>query len=669
MEKLPRLLRFAARIVLLYVVLFGLMRVGFWLAFDNPADPIPDGQLGTALYLGMKFDLRLALLLVLPMLLLGWMRWFDPFGSRPMRRLWRGYLLLASFAMVLLYATDFGYYSYLHTRLDASIMRFLGNPLTSAGMVWQSYPVVWITLGLGLAGYLLARLIKQQHRSVAQAPATTLSRKRKALTATVAFFVVFGGLYGKLSNYPLRWSDAFFTTHAFAASLSSNPAIYFYYSYENGGSDYDEKKVRQHYDWVADYLGVDEPDSEKLNYSRHHSAPQSDARRPNVVMVIAESLAAYKTSLSGNPLDPSPYLDRLARQGLYFDNFFTSTVGTARGVFGSITGIPDIQPNDTASRNPAIADQYTLANAFEGYEKYYFLGGSANWANIRGLLAHNIHGLDIYEEGRYSAPNVDVWGVSDLDLFREADKVLRQQQKPFFAIIQTSGNHRPYTIPEDHGAFELKELPEEEVKRYGFASLKEYNAFRFMDYSIGEFIRLATEAGYADNTVFAFFGDHGITGYTGDHTPRHETQLGLNHYRTPFVIYAPGRIKQPRRIDVVANQVDALPTLVAFAGQEYENRTLGRNLLDPRYEEQSYAFTIHNGPIPTIGILDDEYYFRMRGDGSKRELLRLNTDTPRDNLLGEQPERAAEMEEKTLALYETAKYLINNNKQSVNGAH
>ena len=119
-----------------------------------------------------------------------------------------------------------------------------------------------------------------------------------------------------------------------------------------------------------------------------------------------------------------------------------------------VTGIPDVAPaTSTSSRNPAAVDQHTIINDFEGYNKFYFLGGSTSWANIRGLLTNNIQDLHLYEQEDYQAPKVDVWGISDKNLFLEATKVLKRQQGPFFAVIQTADNHRPYTIPkEDQGA-------------------------------------------------------------------------------------------------------------------------------------------------------------------------------------------------------------------------
>ena len=107
-----------------------------------------------------------------------------------------------------------------------------------------------------------------------------------------------------------------------------------------------------------------------------------------------------------------------------------------------------------ASRNPAAINQHSIINEFKGYKKYYFIGGSTSWANVRGVLTSAIDGIDIYEEGRLKSPVEDVWGASDKNLFLEANELIRAHtqsspQQPFFAYIQTSSNHRPYTIPEE----------------------------------------------------------------------------------------------------------------------------------------------------------------------------------------------------------------------------
>ncbi|MFQ9865706.1 MAG: sulfatase-like hydrolase/transferase [Bilophila wadsworthia] len=103
-----------------------------------------------------------------------------------------------------------------------------------------------------------------------------------------------------------------------------------------------------------------------------------------------------------------------------------------------------------------------------------------------------------------------MWGLSDLDLFREAAAALTKSPKPFVAVIQTAGFHRPYTIPEDNAGFQIKEPSEAILKNYGFTGADEYNSLRFSDHSLGEFFKIARQQPWFDNTVFAIFGDHGL---------------------------------------------------------------------------------------------------------------------------------------------------------------
>jgi len=658
MHKIPRLTRFLVVGAAVNVAILSLLRVIFWQYFKNPADPIPGGALAQAFYLGLKFDLRLTLLVLLPLALVGWFRWLSPFYFRPVRLFWTAYLTLAAGSILLVYSLDFGHYAYLSTRINYSVLRFLENPEISFGMMWESYPIIWIGLGLLAAtaayGYGLHRLFEK----VGNAPLLPSRRRFRAAAVTASIFAVIFGIYGKFAWYPLRWSEAFFSPHPFVASVAVNPLLYFSDTYFNGGIAYDENKVRKYHDTVADYLGADSPD---LGFERKVDVAPNE-QRPNVVMVFLESFAHYKTGLSGNPLKPTPHFDALAKNGLTFKNFYVPHTGTARSVFATTTGIPDVQTGDTSSRNPVIVNQHTIVNAFRDYEKYYFLGGSSNWRNINGILSYNIPGLRIYEEGSYSSPRQDVWGISDLDLFKEANWVLREENEPFFAIIQTAGNHRPYTIPEQNYGFEKRHPGGDKVTQYGFDSEEEFNSFRFMDHSIGWFMDQVRDEPYFDNTIFVFLGDHGISGDAGRHRPKTETQLDLGSYQTPLVIYAP-KLVEPRQPEKIGTHLDILPTLAAITGHDYVNTTFGRNLLDTQYDDRRYAFTITHTGIPELGLISDRFVYRIKANGSNAHLFRRGNDDPRADFADEHPEQAAMMRELTLGIYESARYVLNNNKR------
>lgn len=663
MTKIPRLLRFLLLTIVIYLVAFSLLRLGFLWYFRDDATGIGTKEMLTALYLGVKFDMRLTLLLLLPVFLLSWIRWLSPFNNRSAKNFWIGYLSLTMAGSLLLYFLNFGWFAYLKTNMDRSALRFLGDIRDSAEMVWETYPVVTLTLLLvalvaGFA-YVLHRLIKH----CATQPTPDYRWKGKTVTAVLTFFLVLFGIYGKWGWYPLRWSDAFALPHNFSGQVAINPVIYFVDTLRAGGGvKVDVAKVRAHYDMISSYLGVDHPNKQTLNFERTATLAKPLGNKPNVVIVIMESFASYKSGLEGNPLDPTPYMDNLARNGYFFKNYYVPTPGTARSVFATVTGIPDVESNWTSTRNPRIIGQHVIANSYKGYDKYYFIGGSASWGNIRGLVGHNIHDVHIMEEGDYSSPRMDVWGISDLDLFREANKVFSKKTKPFFSIIQLAGNHRPYDIPSDDGGFKYEHPPLSELRKYGFHSEREFNSYHFMDYCVGQFIEMAKKAGYANNTIFAFYGDHGLPFfYQAENAPLADQKLGLVSNRVPFVIYSP-LITQPKTFDEVAGEEDVMATLAGLSGQTYINTTLGRDLFDPRYGKERYAFTIVHSRHPLIGMVGNKFYFQMGTDGGDKHLYLLDSPNPKQDVSKQYPDVFAKMHDMTRAYYETAVYMLYHNK-------
>lgn len=660
MHNIPRLFRFILIVTGLHLLVFFTLRFGLYWYFQNPTDPISSTDIFKAFYLGLKFDLRLSLMMTLPLFILGGVRLLSPFEYDSTRRFWL-FIQASIFAGILfVYFINFAYFSYLYKPLDASALRFLKNFSISMEMVWSTYPVVWLSL-LILAIttayiYTLNKVIK--YYSDVLVPMH--SRKQKILLGTISTFIIIFGLYGKVSYYPLRWSDAFFSTHRFAPTVAMNPILYFLNTLKNREVNFDISKVKKYYPDVAEYLGVTKPNINTLNFSRQITPKKRFKKAPNVVIVIMESFSSYKTGVSGNPLKATPHIDKLANNGIYFENFYTPSTGTARSVWTAVTSTPDVEKNKTSTRNPLIVKQKTLINAFKGYEKFYFIGGSASWGNIRGLLSSNIPDLNLYEEGIYTSPRMDVWGISDLHLFEEANSVLKTQDKPFFAIVQTSGNHRPYNIPEDNHGFIKKKISRKDAKTNGFRSSDEYNAFRFMDHSIGFFIEQAKKEKYFENTIFAFFGDHGVSA-TAKHLSPAKQQLHIHQLNVPLIIYSP-KLLESKKYSIAANEVDVLPTLASLAGLTHTNSSLGSDLLDPKINKDRYVFTMaHVNPL-LISLVGKDKMFSDNILNKKPTLHDLNSQTPRKDISKQNPKEAERLKRLTFGIYETIKYMRYHNK-------
>ena len=586
----------------------------------------------------------------------------NPFENKVSGRIFKIYFLIAAILLVFFYVIDFQHFDYLHQRLNASVINYTEDAKISANMVWETYPV-WTMLGMiifcSAALYLLVLRFYKFMKIRAYNGGIIFK-----IVAGVVFTLLLGlGLFGKFNQYPLRWSDAFTFKDDFKANLALNPLQSFLSTMQFRNSSFDLAKVKDDYPLMAKYLNVTNPDGKTLNYNRIHEAI-GEKRTPNVVVVICESFSSYKSGVGGNPLNTTPFFDELSENGILFDRCFTPAYGTARGIWATITGIPDVEYPNTSSRNPAYVNQHSIIADYKNYKKLYFIGGSSSWANIRGLLTNNIPQLDLYEEENFKSEANDVWGISDKRLFMESNAILKQQTKPFFAVIQTADNHRPYTIPEeDKATFTLENHPEDTLKKYGFQSNEELNAFRYMDYAIKTFIEAAKKEAYFNNTIFVFIGDHGIKGDAGALFPQAWEAQGLTSYHVPLLFYGPSLVK-PARFDFTCSQLDLLPSVSALANISFINSTLGKNLFDtlaPDVRFKNNAFIFDPG-IKSIGMVTDEYSYSHNLLSGKEEYY-----SSKDNLpLAKTPEVDEDKKELKLiteAYYETARYLLYNNKK------
>jgi phosphoglycerol transferase MdoB-like AlkP superfamily enzyme len=384
--------------------------------------------------------------------------------------------------------------------------------------------------------------------------------------------------------------------------------------------------------------------------------PDAVKTRPNIVLVLCESFSMYKSTMSGNPLNTTPYFDSMSHDGVFFERAFSPHFSTARGLFATMTGIPDVQLSKFSTRNAAALDQHTIMNEFRDYGKFYFLGGDPSFNNFAGLLK-NVDGLKMVTEGAFTSRPLNVWGISDKDLFLAANKTLAQQKDPFFAIVQTADNHRPFNIPDDELEFVRRQVPADSLKKYGFESVNEYNAFRYADFCIEKFMEAARKEAYFDNTIFVFVGDHGVSGNATAVYGDVWTRERLTDEHVPLLFYAPKLLPAQRRSEVVS-QIDVMPTVASLAGVPHLNSTLGRDIIH-NIAGNHYAFIIHHDE-GRIGLVTDQFYFTKNLNFQQEELHWIGKA---HYTVAQQDSIRRNMSVVTTAFYETAKWMLLNNKK------
>ena len=660
-----RRLKFIFGSILSFLALFVFFRLFFVVFFFGELDG-PATELIRALWVGVRFDLRLAVFIIVPVGLFFMIPFINPLRTAISRRLVNIYLRTVAVLVTFFYAFDMAHYGYLNHRIDVSAFKLLENPMIALQMVWESYPVIWSIIGLSIIIWTTWRAIEKAFQYLEDRQRLIRFRD-KFFAFTMGGVILLFSIWGTFRQYRLLWSDAYFSEDPFIVAAGLNPILYFNETRSFVLEDFNEEKTREYYDLMIQELGVKQPDSKRLSYARTVDGREIK-NQPNIVIIFLESVGYNRMARSGNPLNATPNLDQLSTEGIFFDRFYIPMVGTARSVFGMVTGIHDVVRVETASSNPRIVDQYSLINALTGYEKYYIMGGSASWRNIRGLLQNNIPDMQIMDQDDLDFPRLDVWGISDNDLFKVAHKTFQNidQSQPFFAIVQTATNHRPYSIPKNIEGFDLKDVDKTVLSNAGFHSKEQYNAMRMLDHAVGAYISSAKTASYFNNTIFLFFGDHGTSDPRALHMPKSDYDLKLRSYQVPFLIYGPELIKGGIVRNDVSQLVDLLPTVNGLAGKPYENRTMGRDLLNGEIPIDPLALIINKKMAkPHIAVIGKNYYLSLsnRGGGSRVKLHELWSDKPLVNMKDKYPKITDRYLDRLNGIYETTKYMLYHNQK------
>jgi len=308
----------------------------------------------------------------------------------------------------------------------------------------------------------------------------------------------------------------------------------------------------------------------------------SPARPWNVVLLLEESFGSEFVGAlhPGNDDGLTPEFDALAAEGVLFTQAFATGNRTIRAIEATTSSLPPLPGAPVVQRRGA-RDLFTLPGVLgaAGYQTLFVYGGRALFDGMGPYLAANgmqrIVEQSDFPKGEFST----AWGVSDqaiLDRSLIEMEAMEAIGKPFFAMILSVSNHRPYAYPPGT----IEPLPG--LKR-------RQNVVRYADWAIGRFFRAAREKSFFDHTLFVVMGDHGARVYGAASIP-------LASYQVPILMIAPGILPAGSRIDTLASSLDVPPTILSILGLAYDSRFFGHDILHTAPED-GRALLVHNGDI------------------------------------------------------------------------
>ena len=162
--RVPKTVQWIVKLFLVYLFIFTAFRIATVIFFKPKSIGIL--ELIPSFWLGLKYDLRWITVALSPIIVLSIYKKFAPFHSDKNKKGWTIYLAVITLVIMFFFGADFGNFSYNHTRIGASALNFKDDPYEMFRMVWETYPIVWILIGVALAVFVVAKLFRRSHSAV-----------------------------------------------------------------------------------------------------------------------------------------------------------------------------------------------------------------------------------------------------------------------------------------------------------------------------------------------------------------------------------------------------------------------------------------------------------------------------------------------------------------------
>ncbi|MBI4801282.1 MAG: sulfatase-like hydrolase/transferase [Elusimicrobia bacterium] len=357
-------------------------------------------------------------------------------------------------------------------------------------------------------------------------------------------------------------------------------------------------------------------------------------KKLNIILIMEESLSAEYLKDFGGTKGITPNVDALAPKSLFFRRFYATGTRTVRGLEAVELSLPPL-PGASIVKRPDNGGFFCWGRLMRdrGYTVKFIYAGYGYFDNMNAFFSGN--GFEIVDRAGFEKNEIifsNIWGVSDEDLFnkavKEADGSYRAG-KPFFSLLMTTSNHRPFTYPDGR-----IDIPPSSKSRRG--------AIKYADYAIGKFLKDAAGKPWFRDTVFIITADH-CANSAG------KTEMPVRNYHIPMLVYSPAHVKAGV-VETLAGQIDTAPTILGLLNFSYETRFMGRDVLKGgKVGGRAFVSTYQK-----LGYLKDGELAVL---GPKKHLKAYNWDEAAQTLAAKS---GKELENEAVAFYQTASHIYKN---------
>jgi phosphoglycerol transferase MdoB-like AlkP superfamily enzyme len=551
-------------LLIYWYLLFVVARIIFLITYYTNTSQLSLPEIASTFVYGFKIDLAIAsYIALLPSLVLLFTSFFT---TNFTRIFYHSYTLILLFAITILISGDLFMYKHWGFRLDATPLFYMTNLKAMTASV-SAFTVI---------GGIFAILITTAffyfiYLKILSSRLNTLKKSNKSFLVILPLTaIMLIAMRGGIGISSLTTSTAYFSKNQFANHAAINPVW-------NVGFSITESN-----DLQRKYLYYSEEKLQEILkplYPGYGTVTKLlNTNRPNIILIITESLTAKALEATGGRADIMPQLNQLVKEGVVFTDLYAASDRTDKGIAAVLSGYPSL-PGTSPLKYQKLTEKLAFIpgklNA-EGYTSEFYYGGTLDFANYRSFLVQAGFDKMISDKDFPAADRKSKWGAFDHVVFDKFLDETPDSDKNFFKTILTLTSHEPF------------ETPVAPVFNGNDDETKFMNSLHYTDGAVGNFIKEAKTRKWWDNTLVIIIADH------GSRMPGNSDLFDKARFHIPMIWLGGALIARDTIIDNLASQTDLASTLFAQLDINADEFTFSKNIISSDYVAYSF-FTFNNG--------------------------------------------------------------------------
>lgn len=560
-----------ARFFLFWILFFFIERLIFLIYFSDRISAIGIGEISKTFLYALRLDASMiGYISVIPLLTYLILLFVPKF--RISQNIGKYYILFFVFLFSIISIVNLNLYREWGSKMNYRALDLAFNSTNEAIASSSSSPIllsISILIGLIITGSFLAQKLIDLRIKDRIEPFW-----KKIITAFFMIMLLFLAIRGGWQLSPINQSMAYFSNETVLNHAAVNTQWNLIHDVLN--NKYGKENPYKYYTKEEAKTILKElfptPKAENLKVLK--------SERPNVVIIIMESLTAELVGSLGGEKGITPNFDKLSSEGILFENIYAAAGRTDKGITATLSAFPSqairsiMKQNSKQEKLPSIAQEF----ASNSYSTSFYYGGESEFFNMKSyILSHGYQNL--IDKHAFDAKDMNSkWGAYDEKVFEKQILDMKSAKQPFFSTILTLTNHEPFELPVAH-RFKGDDLA---------------NKFRsttfYADSCLGAYLNDAKRQSWYKNTLFVVIADH------SHRLPANLTEFDPKRYRIPLLFFG-DVIKDELKgykINKIANQTDLAKTLLNQLKMPSDRYVWSKDLLNPETPEFAF-FNWDNG--------------------------------------------------------------------------